>query len=382
MRKLSVFVTAVAASLVAVVGAAQAQSKEPLRLPFPYIFSGPYIEFGERVWNEGLMPGVAKVNREGGIKGRPLEFYKVDTRFPDTAQWITEFRRLCADKDVPVIFGVGATKSTLAIYEDTNRCGVPVFNPSSGGHWPHKDFGDWTFRYAPMAYQVMPVLFAKAKEKLGINTIAFSHTLDDEAMTNNRKAHLAAAEQAGIEVVADTGFRGKETNFASQVALIRAAKPDAIDPMHQPGEGGTLVLQLRDRGVMAQVVGGTVVGGADFWILSKGKGLGSLGYAAYAANDMRPMVQEWVDVWRKNTGRMDEAPDPFVTTYYDAVQILAKILNDVPELTREAVRDGFLSVKNLETISGTISWPEIGDIYRPEPILVQITEKGVLKRWP
>src|SRR5262249_46817809 len=43
--------------------AGQAQdSKEPMRLPFPYIFSGPLIEFGERVWNEGVLPAVEVVN--------------------------------------------------------------------------------------------------------------------------------------------------------------------------------------------------------------------------------------------------------------------------------------------------------------------------------
>ena len=101
----------------------------PVKLPFPYIFSGPLIEFGERVWNEGLLPGVAKVNEAGGINGRPLEFYKVDVRFPETAPWISEFRRLCADRSIPVVFGVGATKSLLAIYEEVSNCNIPVFNP-------------------------------------------------------------------------------------------------------------------------------------------------------------------------------------------------------------------------------------------------------------
>ena len=55
---------------------------------------------------------------------------------------------VCAQNEsIPVIFGVGATKSLLAIYEEVGKCNVPVFNPSSGGHWPHKDFANWIFRY-------------------------------------------------------------------------------------------------------------------------------------------------------------------------------------------------------------------------------------------
>src|SRR5689334_20174892 len=103
MRKpIRLAAAAIAVALAASAGLAPAQtSKEPLKLPFPYIFSGPLIDFGERVWNEGILPAVADINAHGGIKGRPLEFYKVDVRFPDTAAWITEFRRLCADKDIP-----------------------------------------------------------------------------------------------------------------------------------------------------------------------------------------------------------------------------------------------------------------------------------------
>ena len=156
MRVLSTVAAAVALAVVAT-GTASAQSKEPLRLPFAYTFSGPYIEYGERAWNLGLVPAVEEINKAGGVKGRPLEFYKIDTRFPDTAQWISEFRRLCNDPNVPLIYGVGATKSTLAIYEDTNKCGITVFNPSSAGNWPHKDFGEWTFRYQPIASKVYPL---------------------------------------------------------------------------------------------------------------------------------------------------------------------------------------------------------------------------------
>ena len=62
-----------AVALMASAGHAAAQSKEPLKLPFPYIFSGPLIEFGERVWNEGLIPGVANHRFKFKLPGNPLQ---------------------------------------------------------------------------------------------------------------------------------------------------------------------------------------------------------------------------------------------------------------------------------------------------------------------
>ncbi len=362
---------------------ALAQTKvEPFRLPFPYIFSGPLIEFGERVWNEGVLPAVEIVNRKGGIKGRPLEFYKVDVRFPETAQWITEFRRLCADKDIPIMFGVGATKSLVAIYEETKKCGIPVFNPSSGGAWPEKDFAGWIFRYQPTPENGLLAVLREAKARNGLKRIALTYTIDDEFAVHTLKVAQGILKDLGIEIVSVQSIRGKETNFASQVAAIRVARPDGLMLLHQPGDIGTLLLQLRERGVVAQVYGDVTVTGADFWRLSDGLAKGAIGYSLYAATDPRPIVQDWVKLWRENTKRPKDAPDGFVTAYFDAVMVLERVLNGAPSLTREGIRDAFSRVKDMETISGSITWTGPGEVIRSKPILVQVSDDGVLKTWP
>ena len=46
-------------ALAAVVGLAAtapgAQAADPIRMPFIQTFSGPYIDFGERMWREGVL---------------------------------------------------------------------------------------------------------------------------------------------------------------------------------------------------------------------------------------------------------------------------------------------------------------------------------------
>jgi branched-chain amino acid transport system substrate-binding protein len=360
-----------------------AQTKgEPVRLPFPYVFSGPLVEFGERVWNEGILPAVEVVNRGGGIKGRPLEFYKVDVRFPDTAQWITEFRRLCENKDIPVIFGVGPTKSVVAIYEETKKCGIPVFAASSTGAWPEKDYAGWFFRYQPTAVDVLPVVLKAGKTRNGLKRMAVTYTIDDEYAVFNFKVSQKILKDLGIEIVSEQSIRTKETNFASQVSAIRAAQPDGLMLLHQPGEMGTMLKQLRERGVNAQVYGDANVGGADFWRLSDGVAKGAIGYSLYSATDPRPIVQNWVKLWREKTKRAKDAPDGFVTAYYDSTMVLAHVLNSAPTLSREAIRDAFLRVKDLETISGSITWTAPGEVSRSKPVLVKIGDGGVIETWP
>ena len=353
-----------------------------LRLPFPYIFSGPLIEFGERVWNEGVLPAVEVLNKKGGIKGRPLEFYKVDVRFPETASWITEFRRLCENKDLPVMFGIGPTKSLVAIYEETRKCGIPVFNPSSTGAWSEKDYAGWIFRYQPTAEDGLPAVLREGKARNNLRRIAVTYSIDDEYAVYNFKVAQKILKDLGIEIATEQTFRSKETNLASQVSAIRAAKPDGLMLLHQPGDMGTLLLQLRDRGVDARVYADANVAGADFWKLSKGQAKGAVGYSLYSADDKRPIVQEWVKLWREKTKRPNDGPDGFVTAYYDGVMVLAHVLNSAKSLSREDVRDAFVRVKDFETISGPITWTAPGEVTRSKPVLVEVGDQGVLKTWP
>ena len=60
----------------------------------------------------------------------------------------------------------------------------------------------------------------------------------------------------------------------------------------------------------------------------------------------------------------NEAPDAYVTATYDAILVLAKVLNEAKSLSREDLKNAFLGVRNMETISGVVSWNNAGDITR------------------
>ena len=361
---------------------AWAQSKEPIRLPYAAGFSGPFVDFGNRGWNEGAIPALKVINETGGINGRPLEFYKMDTRFPDTAQFQADYRRICDDKSVPMIFGIGATKTVMSVYEDLKRCGIPILAPTSAGAWGPPDFGGWIFRYQPDAAQVIPILLKKAQEKLKFQSAAISHTLDDDATITNIRIVRKVLDDMKVKVVSDVSFKNKETNYASQAANHRQANPDMIWMSHQPGDAGTFLLQLRDRGINAQVVMDSIIGSVDYFKLSQGKAEGSIGYALYAADDPRPVVQDYIKLWRSVTGQADKAPDAFVVATYDAVNILAQVLRSVKDInSRQEIRDAFIKAGEIETVSGKVKWIKDGDVERAEPIFVTLSANGLLKKW-
>ena len=123
--------------------------------------------------------------------------------------------------------------------------------------------------------------------------------------------------------------------------------------------------------------------GRDFWNNSKGKGTGTISSSIYTSSDQRPIVQNWIKLWRKRVGKSDRVPGAYETSTYDAVKLLAKILANAKSLGRKDIADAFLTVQNVETISGTVSFlPEhLPDIYRSKPVLVKLDDKGRLELW-
>jgi ABC-type branched-subunit amino acid transport system substrate-binding protein len=142
--------------------------------------------------------------------------------------------------------------------------------------------------------------------------------------------------------------------------------------------------QLRERGVEIPVSDtGYTIAGRDFWKNSDGKGAGAISSSIYTSSDNRPIVQDWISLWRKSNDNSDKVPGSYATASYDSIKVLAKVLESAKSLSREDIAKAFLDIQGLETISGTVSFrsQDLPDIYRSEPILIRLGENGELNRW-
>ena len=383
MRKLLGLTLAVLA-LPVLAGFGTASAQEKIRIPFATAFSGPSISFGERLWR-GAQLALEEVNKKGVRGGRHIEFYKIDTRSPETAPLIAEYRRACADKSVPMFLANTSSKQLFAIYEYAKSCNMATFAPTSGAYWKFPDQGKWVFRFLPVPDALLPVLYKTIKEELGVKTAAISYTNDDDFTFFNYKLGLKYLDDVGIEVLQELASKRQETNFASQVAAIRSSRAELVVVSHQPDDGGKFILQMRERGIKTQITDtGYTVAGRDYWNLSKGFGKGSIGGSIYNARDSRPLVQNWVKLWRSRTGKTKQDPDPYETATYDSVKFLAQVLDNAKSLGRKDIADAFMTVQNLEGVSGVARYrkQELPDIYREKPVLVQLGDNGQLLPWP
>lgn len=362
---------------------AEAAEGKVIRIPYLTNFTGPSAPFSLRIWR-GAEIAMNEINASGGVRnGHRLELYKLDNR-SETQTALTEYRRACADDSIPMFVAAVSSKDVLALYEVAKDCNMATFATTSGSHWVHPDSGKWIYRYLPVPSLVLPVLYERLKSKLGVGTAAMAVEIDNPFAVNNAKRAREYLAELGIEIVAEVDSKMHETNFSAQVSAIRSSEPDLVILSHNSDAGGRFIRQLRERGVDIPVSDtGYTVAGRDFWKNSEGKGQGAISSSVYTSSDERPIVQDWVRLWRETTGNADRDPGAYETASYDSIHVLKRVLDSAASLSREDIARAFVEVQDVETISGTVSYraDSLPDIYRSEPILIRIGENGRMERW-
>ena len=354
-----------------------------IRIPYLTNFTGPSAPFSLRSWR-GAEAAMEQINAAGGVRGGyKIELFKVDSR-SETQAGLTEYRRACANDSIPVYVPAVSSKDIDAFYEVAKTCNMPTFAVTSGSHWIHPDPGKWIFRYLPVPALVLPVQYQRIKEELKVATAALVVESDNNFAVFNAQQAKLFLDKLGIKIVIEVDSKLHETNFAAQVSAIRAARPELIILSMNTDSGGRITRQIRERGITTQITdtGYTVVG-RDYWENSQGTGIGAIGSSIYTSSDPRPIVQDWIKYWRTRTNNPTTDPDPYETAVYDSIIVLAKVLENAKSLDRKDIADAFLSIKDMETISGTITYRQesLPDVYRSVPILVKLGENGSLDRW-
>ena len=167
-----------------------------------------------------------------------------------------------------------------------------MLNPGAGGLWKLPSFGDWSFRYQPMADEVYPNMLPEVVKAYNVKTAAIIYSLDEELTKSQVVVARRVLESLGVKIVTTQTYKNKETNFGPQVASIKAGNPDIVMASFSlAADGGTFVKQLRERGVKARIITDAYVNEFSYWDVG-GKAVdGTVMYGLWTLNDPRPVVQ-------------------------------------------------------------------------------------------
>jgi branched-chain amino acid transport system substrate-binding protein len=167
-----------------------------------------------------------KLNAEGGINGRKIEFISYDDAYsPPKA--VEQARKLVESDEVLLIFNSLGTPSNTAIQNYLNGKKVPqLFVASGAAKWNDPKRFPWTMGWQP-SYQVEARIYgAYILKNYPGKTIGVLYQNDDFGKDYLIGLHEALGAEANKLILIEASYETSAPTVDSQVVQIRGANPD------------------------------------------------------------------------------------------------------------------------------------------------------------
>ena len=223
--KAMVVVTAV--MTVALLSFGSARAADPIKIGAFFDLSGPAASIGTPTKLVAEMV-VNKINKEGGINGRPLELVIGDTE-GDPTKALLVAKRLVEKDQVTALIGPTRTGTGMAVKAYTEKERIPVIMTIGGDPViAGGKFGPftWTFktpqRTSTAVAKVYEFLKAKGWTKVALLTATDGFGKDGLDWLTR------LAPEYGIDIVAEEAFDVNDTDMTTQLVKIKATHAKAL----------------------------------------------------------------------------------------------------------------------------------------------------------
>ena len=294
-----------------------------------------------------------KINAEGGINGRKINFISYDDGF-SPPKTVEQARKLVESDEVLLMFQSLGTPTNLAIEKYMNQNKVPQLFVATGA----TRFGDvknfpWTMGWQP-TYQIEGHIYANYLLKNHPNgKIAVLYQNDD--LGRDYLKGLKDGLAGKMQIVAETPYEPADPTIDSQIITLKASGADIFFNESSPKFAAQAIKKVAELGwkpvhLLASISAsvGSVLRPAG---LENSKGILSSGYLKDPTdptwkND--PAVKEWAAFMDKYYPEGDKT-STFTVYGYLTAQTLVQVLKQCGnELTRGNVMKQAANLKDLE----------------------------------
>ncbi len=331
---------------------AQTPQSEEIKIGLVGSLTGGQASFGQST-QKGAEFAVNEINNGGGVAGKKLKLLSLDDQGkPEEAA--TVVTRLISQDKVTAILGEVASSISLAMAPIAQKNKIPMITPSSTNP-KVTEIGDFIFRVCFIDPFQGSVMAKFATEDLKIKKVAVLTDVKNDYSVGLAQFFKDKFTSLGGKIVVEQSYSAGDMDFKSQLTSIKAKNPDAI---YVPGyytEVALIARQAKGLGLNVPLMGG------DGWDSPKlqeigGKAIeGSYFSSHYSAEDKSPIVQEFIEKFKKTYGIV---PDALTALGYDAVKVLVEAMKRTDNLDTTKIRNEIASTKNYQGVTGLITIDE------------------------
>ena len=315
-------------------------------------YSGPASAYG--VIGKTEEAYFRKINAEGGINGRKINFITYDDGYsPPKA--VEQVRKLVESDEVLVVFNPLGTPSNTAIQKYLNSKKVPqLFVATGATKWNDPKNFPWTMGWQP-SYQSEAQIYAKwlMKEKPDAK-VAIFYQNDDFGKDYLKGTKDGFGAKAASTIIMEESYEVSEPSIDGHIVKIKAANPDVLLIYATPKFGAQTIKKTAELGwkplqiitnVSASV--GSVMQPAGF---ENAQNVLSAAYAKDGADPQwndDPGMKKWLAFLDKYMPGADRT-DGSIVYGYGVAQTMVKVLQMCgDDLTRANVMKQAASLKDF-----------------------------------
>lgn len=333
-----------------------------IKVGFVAPLTGDVKTFGESS-KKGFYLALEQANyKAGDWKIEPVE---VDDR-NEVTEATNVANKLVSQDKVKAIVGSLTTKATLPISQIANENKVVLITGTATNEKVTVDNNkrkEFIFRACFIDPFQTKVMSKFALETLKAKTAVILYDQSNDytvGMANHFKEDFTSG---GGQVLDMLAYSTNDTDFSAILTNVAQKNPDVLFLPDYYQKVSLIGKQAREKGIKAIFLGG------DGWDSSE------LDYATmdggyftnhYSADENRPEVKAWVDLYKK---KYNTTPDAFATLTYDATNLLLNAIKTANSDDPAKIREAMQNTKDFVGVSGKISFDQNGNPIKPLAIL-------------
>lgn len=322
-----------------------AEDGDSLTIAMAVQFTGDLAWYGDQL-SKGYQLAQEKINEEGGIDGKTIQFERADV--PDPASATGEMGRL-RNQGINVVIGTGSSAVSLAASAQTNQHGI-VWWESNGLSNEITERGlDYVFQFGPnninFADAAVSMLGDLAPEMIGkdIGDITVATVWENSEYGEGQSTlQKAALEELGVDVVEDLSYDRTTADLSPVILRLQSADPDVVLETGYQDDIVLLWRQAQELGYLPElVISSGAAATTDFRDALGAESVeGFIGYNYPLAVQADPGGTEFIE--RFETAYQEPPPSGHSLAAYSAMLALADVMReaggDDPDAIAEAAR--------------------------------------------
>lgn len=297
--------------------------------------------------------------------------YVLEDDSSETGKAVSATQKLIAVDRVPAIFGTWSSAGVLAMAPLVQTNKVVLMADAVSPRI--RDAGDWVFRCVPDARLSLEVLQeplrASGKQRLAI--VYINNDFGKDLADYMEKL----VGQGPPSVVLKEGYAAGTSDFRTLIEKLKVANADAVFIAGYV-EQGTLVRQMKELGLSAKIYASPSFENDDI-LKQAGTAAEGIVFPSYfdPNSEIEPM-RRFLAMYKNKYG---EAAEGFGATGFAGMGTLFNAIERCqPTVSAECIRQGLNSMGTFQTVFGSTSVDDVGDLRYP--IFVKTVANGTFVR--